>query len=190
MGPEKSAVRTNPLLVRNADDIKDNLVLGAELFALRVAETRRSDDEVSHQLVFLLVQDGLLHHSWLLADGEEEGSVEREESYLFPPEESRAKAADHHVLAGVNDLSEARLADAVVAGRQLPGEFEHGEGVHALAAFLLAHHEKFIYTHSFNFDGKQALIIGHAMLQPQEAPHFHFRGPTIPENTISGEFLE
>ena len=59
---------TDPLFVRYTNNIEDNSVLRTELFLMYVIVLWRSDDKVSHKLIFFLIQDGLFDHNWLFAD--------------------------------------------------------------------------------------------------------------------------
>jgi hypothetical protein len=133
---EQCAVRTDLLLVRDADDVHRHLVQGTQLLDRALFWGRRGRRrEIDEELIFLLLGWGLARRR-SLRQREEEGRIEGEDSDFCPLEEVGAEAADEYFLLGVDDFPETGFADAVGTGGQLPRQLHHREVVEALAAFL------------------------------------------------------
>ena len=120
----------NSMLIGDADDIHEYFMGRAErVFAGGLAK----------QLVLLFVEGGLTRGQWFI-EQQKDGSVEWEDLNFFFPEDGGTETADEHVLPGVDDLLQTRLAYIVGAVWQLSGELSHCEVVEALAAFATCRH--------------------------------------------------
>ena len=66
MGTKERAMRADPLFVRYADNIKDHFMFGTEFVVVDVSQILWTDQEIPHQIIFLLIHNRLLHDGGLV----------------------------------------------------------------------------------------------------------------------------
>lgn len=110
---KQGTMRTDALLVRNADDIHHHLMSWTQLLCWSLSGSSHYW-QVCQKLI-------VLRGRWLLAGGcgvwagerEEEDSIEWKDTYVLFLDMAGAETADDHILFGIDDIPQACLADAV-----------------------------------------------------------------------------